>query len=260
MQGVCDVAPRMEHDLCRAEHVQASVGVNGAVGAEGLHHGLLAGFGVVHMVDDDIAGSQHGINVAGAALVMGAEVALVVGPHRTQADPVVLRVDKYRVILGGVVVQHGFQYLVLHLDELEGLVHAFLVLTGHDGHHVAHKAYMAVDEQTVARAGLRVGLACLGVAGCILRDIFPGENRFNVGHLFGNRSVDVLDNGVCVRRAQELDNEAVLRDHIVHIDGLAGDQLHGILFTERLVDGTHSAASFCFFHARKFMMPRSWPS
>ena len=159
-----------------------------------------------------------------------------------------------------MVVQHGLQNLILHLDELEGLVHAFLVLTGHDGHHVAHKAYMAVDEQTVARAGFRVGLARLGVAGRILRHILPGEDSFNAGHLFGNRSVDVLDNGVCVRRAQELDNEAVLRDHIIHIDGLAGDQLHSVLFAEGLIDGVHSAASFCFFQARKFRMPRSWPS
>ena len=72
--------------------------------------------------------------------------------------------------------------------------------------------------------------------------------------------IDRFDDGIGMGGAQQLYDQAVLRDHIVHIDGLAGDQLHGILFTERLVDGTHSAASFCFFHARKFMMPRSWPS
>ena len=59
MQGIGNVAPRMEHDLGGAEHIQAAIGVDGAVGAEGFHHGLLAGFGVVDMVDDHIAGCKH---------------------------------------------------------------------------------------------------------------------------------------------------------------------------------------------------------
>ena len=119
---------------------------------------------------------------------------------------------------------------------------------------------MAVNEQAVTRTGFRIGLASLRVARRILRHILPCKDCLDAGHLFCHSRIDGFDNGICVRRAQQLYDQAVLRDHIVHIDGLAGDQLHGILFTERLVDGTHSAASFCFFHVRKFMMPRSWPS
>ena len=261
MQGIGNVAPRMEHDLGGAEHVQPPISVNGTIGAEGLHHSLLAGLGVIHPVDDHVTASQHSVDISAAALVVGAEVALVVGSHRAQGLPVVLRVHQNRVVLGGVEIHHRLQYLVLHLDELEGLVHALFVLTGHNGHDITHETDVAVDDQSVTGACLREGLACLGVAGRILRHILPGEDGFNAGHLLGHGRVDRPDHGVCMRRAQQLDDQAVLRDHIIHIDRLAGDQLHGVLFAERFVDRVHSAAaSFCFFQSRKFRMPRSWPS
>ena len=250
----------MEHDLRGAEHIQPPIGINGAVGAEGLHHGLLAGFGVVNVVNDYIAGCKHRVDITGSAFIMGAEIAFVVSSHRAQTGPVVLRMHQNGVVLGSVIVQHCFQNLIFHLDELESLIHALFVFTGHNGHHIAHKAHMAVNEQAVTRTGFRIGLASLRVARRILRHILPCKDCLDAGHLFCYSRIDRFDDGICVRRAQQLYNQAVLRDHIVHIDGLAGDQLHGILFTERLVDGTHSAASFCFFHARKFMMPRSWPS
>ena len=261
MQSVGNVAPCMEHDLGRAEYVQTAVGVDGAVSAESLHHGLLAGFGVIHMVDDYIAPGQNGIDIAGTAFVVSAQVPFVIGSHRAQTFPVILRMDEDRVVLGRVVIQHSFQHVILDLDELQRFVYAFFILTGHNGNHIAHKAHMAVNDQPVTGACLREGLACLGVAGRILRHILPGEDGFNAGHLLGHGRVDRPDHGVCMRRAQQLDDQAVLRDHIIHIDRLAGDQLHGVLFAERFVDRVHlAAASFCFFQSRKFRMPRSWPS
>ena len=119
---------------------------------------------------------------------------------------------------------------------------------------------MAVDEQSVTGACLREGLACLGVAGRILRDILPGEDGFNARHLLGHIGVDSLDHGIGVGRPQQLYDEAVLGDHIIHVYRLTGDQLHGVFFAVGFVDDVHSAASFCFFQARKFRMPRSWPS
>ena len=260
MQCVCNITPCMEYDLGGAEHVQASIGVDRAVGAEGLHHSLLTGLGVVHMVDDHIAGCKHCVDITGSAFIMGTEVAFVIGSHRAQTGPVVLRMHQNGVVLGSVIVQHCFQNLIFHLDELEGLIHALFVFAGYDGHHIAHKAHMAVDEQAVMRTGFRIGLACLRVARRILRHILPCKDCFDPGHFFCHSGVDGFDDGICVRRAQQLHSQAVLRDHIIHINRLSGDQLHRILFTEGFIDGTHSAASFCFFHARKFMMPRSWPS
>ena len=260
VQCIGNVAAGVENDLGRTEHIQPPVSINGAIGAEGLHHSLLAGLGVVHMVDDHITSGQHSVNIAAAARIVGAEVALVVGTHGGKAFPVVLRVHKDGVILCGVEIQNSFQHLVVYFDKLERLVHALFIFTGYDSHHISHKADVAVDKQTVVGAGLRVGLAGLCVAAGILRHILPSEDGFDAGHLFGNSGVDAADDGVCMGRAQQLDDQAVLRDDIIHINRLAGDQLHRVFFAERFVDGFHCAPSFCFFHARKFMMPRSWPS
>ena len=260
VQCIGDVAAGMEHDLGRAEHIQPPISINGTIGAEGLHHGLLTGLGVVHMVDDHIAPGQHSVDITVAAFIMCAEVALVVGAHGSKAFPVILRVHKDRIILCGVEIQHGFQHLIIHFNELECLVHALFILTGYDGHHISHKADVAIDEQTVIGTGLRVGLAGLRVTAGILRHILPSEDSLDAGHFFGNSGVDGADDGVCMGRAQQLDDQAVLRDDIIHIDRLAGDQLHRVFFAERFVDGFHCTPSFCFFHARKLIMPRSWPS
>ena len=212
------------------------------------------------MVNDHIAPGQHGVDIAVAACIMGAEVALVVGAHEGKAFPVILRVHKDGVILCGVEIQHGFQHLVVHFDKLERLVHALFIFTGYDSHHISYKADMAVDHQTVIGAGFRVGLTGLRIAAGILRHILPSEDCLDAGHFFCNRSVDGADDGVCMGRAQQLDDQAVLRDDVIHIDRLAGDQLHRVFFAERFVDGFHCTPSFCFFHARKLIMPRSWPS
>ena len=201
MQCIGDVAAGMENDLGRAEHIQPPVSINGAIGAEGFHHGLLAGLGVVHMVDDHIAPGQHSVDITVAAFIMSAEVAFVVGAHGGKAFPVILRVHKDRIILCGVKIQHGFQHLIIYFNELERLVHALFVLTGYDGHHVSHEADVAIDEQTVVGAGFRVGLAGLRVAAGILRHILPSEDSLDAGHFFGNSGVDAADDGVCMGRA-----------------------------------------------------------
>ena len=258
VERVCNDAAGVEDDLCRAQDVQPAIEVDAAIGAEGLHHGLLAGFGMVDMVDDHIAVGQHGVDVAAAALVVGAEVALVIAPHRAEALPVVFRMDEDGVILGGVVVQHRFQHLILDLYHFQRLIDAFIVFACHDGHHIAHKVDVAVDEKAVIGAGLGVSLARLGVAAGILRHVLPGKDGLNARHLLRHSGVDALHDGVGVGRAQELHDEAVGGDEVVHIDGLARHQLHGILLAEGFVDCVHSAASFfAFFHARKFWMPRS---
>ncbi len=53
-------------------------------------------------------------------------------------------------------------------------------------------------------------------------------------------------------RAEQLDDEAVGRNEIVHVNWLACYQLHGIFFAVCFADGFHSAAScFCFFFPGK---------
>ena len=96
--------------------MQAAVGVNLAVGAEGFHHRLLACLRVVHAVDNDIAVREDRINIAVAALVVRAQVAPVVRADRRKALPVVLRMHEHRIVLRGVEIEHRLEHLVLHLD------------------------------------------------------------------------------------------------------------------------------------------------
>ena len=250
----------VENDLGRAEDIQPPVGIYAAVGAEGLHHGLLAGAGVVCMVDDDIAPRQHRLNIARPALIVGAQVALVVGPDRCQRLPVFLRVDKDGVVQCRVVVQHGGQDLIPDLDELHRLIDAFFILAGQNCDNIPRKADMAVDDKPVIGARLRVGLARLGVAAALLVHILPCVDRLDARHQQGTARVDLLHDSVGMGGAQQLYDQAVLRDDIIQVDRLAGHKLHSVLFAHGLVHGFHWATSFPFFHAKKFKMPRSWPS
>ena len=120
--------------------MQAAVGVNLAVGAEGFHHRLLACLRVVHAVDNDIAVREDRIDIAVAALVVRTQVAPVVRADRCKALPVVLRMHEHRIVLRGVEIEHRFEHLVLHLDQLHRLIHTFFVRTGEDGNHIAYKA------------------------------------------------------------------------------------------------------------------------
>ena len=212
------------------------------------------------VVDDDIAPRQHRLNIARPALIVGAQVALVVGPDRCQRLPVFLRVDKDGVVQCRVVVQHSGQDLIPDLDELHRLIDAFFILAGQNCDNIPRKADMAVDDKPVIGARLGVGLARLGVAAALLVHILPCVDRLDARHQQGTARVDLLHDSVGMGGAQQLYDQAVLRDDIIHVDGLAGHKLHSVLFAHGLVHGFHWAASFPFFHAKKFKMPRSWPS
>ena len=258
VQRVGDDAARMEHDLGRAEHVQTAVGVDAAIGSEGLHHGLLAGAGMVNAVDHDVARAEHLVDVAAAALVVRAQIALIIRAHRRKALPVVLGVYEDGVVLGFGEVEKRLEHLVFDLDQPHRLVHALFVLACDNRNDVADKADMAVDDQTVIRTRLGISLACLRVAAAVLRHVLPGEDALHAGYLHGGGGIDALDDGVRMGRAQQLDAQAALRDHVIHVHRLTGDELHRVLFAQRFVYDLHALpSSFCFFHARNARMPRS---
>ena len=159
-------------------------------------------------------------------------------------------------------IEHRLEHLVLHLDQLHRLINAFFVRTGENRHHIAYKAHMAVDNKAVIRTRLRIGLTGLRVAAAVLVYVLHVKMASMPGTFIAAvlGGFDGADDGICMGRAQQLDDQAVLRDDVIHIDRLAGDQLHRVFFAERFVDGFHCTPSFCFFHARKLIMPRSWPS
>ena len=137
-------APRMEHDLGAGQHPQATVAVQRGVGAEGLHHGLIAGGGVVGAIQHDVAVRQHRVHIAVAAHLAGHQIAPVVAAHVAGREPVLLGMHQHRVVLGGVGVQHGGQDFVRYFDEFHRPRGGCAGLGGDDGHRVARKAQMPV--------------------------------------------------------------------------------------------------------------------
>ena len=179
--------------------------------------------------------SQHRLHVSVRGGLAGAEVPLVVGPHRAEGFPVVLGVDENRVVLGGVGVQHRGQDLIIHLHQLHGLGHGLLGLARQNGHCVPHKAEPLVQDQPVVGGGLGVGLARVGVA--VVGYVFIGINGHHPRHLHGQGGVDGADQGVGVGAAQDLDHQAVPGGDVRYKGGLAQEQVHGVLFPGRLADG-----------------------
>ena len=222
----------MEDDLGGGHHVEAAVGIHLRVGAEGLHHGLVAGLGVVHPVHHTGAAGQDLVHIAVGAGLAGAQVAVVVRPHRAQGAPAVLGVDEDGTVQGLVGVQDGLQHLIAHPDQLQSPVHRPLGLPGYDGHRVPHKAHPLVQDQPVVGGGLRVGLPRHGEP--LLGHIPVGEDGRDAGDLHGGAGVDLLNEGVGVGAAQHLDHQAVPGGHVVHIGRLAQQKGHGVLLAHRL--------------------------
>ena len=91
VQSVGNNATAVEHDLGGADDMQATIGIDGAIGAEGLHHILLHGLHTIGAVDYNITGSQHSVHITIADGLGGTEVTLVIGTHRALCFPIVLR-------------------------------------------------------------------------------------------------------------------------------------------------------------------------
>ncbi len=260
VQRVGHDAARVEYDLRGAHNVQPPVGVDRAERAERLHRRLLAGLRVVYAVDDDITVTEHSVNIAPPIFFVRAEIAPVVRADGALCLPVFLRVDEHGVIERGVEIEHRLEHVVLDFYKLHRLIDACLILSGKNGDNIARKADMAVDHKPVKRTRLRRGLPGLRIAPGVLRHVLPRENCLHAGYAHGALGVDLTHDSVCVRRAEELYYEAVFGRDVLGIDRLAGHKLHGVQLSHAMIYGVHSPASFALFHARKFCMPRSWPS
>ena len=211
--------------------MQAPVAVELGVGAEGLHHCLVVGLGVVGAFHNHIAIGQHGLDVA-AFVGRGAhEVARIVAAQIAQHAPVVFGMHEHRVVFGGAEVQNGFEYVVGNLDALERLIGGCFIFGSDDCHHVAYEANVAIDDEAVVGARFGVGLARVRKA--LVRHVFPREYVNHAGDLFRLRGVDSLDDSIGVRASQQLYHERIAHD-IFGIQGLAQQLLHRVFLADRL--------------------------
>ena len=213
--------------------MQAPIAVHLGVRAEGLHHGLVEGLRVVGALQNDIAVGEHRLNVAVGVSGRAHEVALVVSAQVAEHMPVVLGVHEGGIVLGSAKIQHGIEHVVGHLDARKGRLGSLLVFRSDDRHHVAHVAHMAVDDQAVVGACLRVGLP--RVAEALPRHVFPGVHVNHASDLLRLRRVDVLHDGVGMRAPQKLHHKRVGRD-VLGEHRLAQKKLQRVLLADGLAD------------------------
>ena len=246
----------MERDLCGGDDLEPPVCVAAREGAERLHHALLVRLRLVDLVDDHVAGGQLRLHVTVGVLARRAEVSAVVraavGHERV---PVLLRVDEHRVVQRLLRVEHGGQHLIAHADEPHRRQRLLLRLRRDDGDRIAHAAQVPVEDQPIIRAELRVGLP--GEREARLRHIPVRQHAGDARHALCAAHVDLLDHRIGVRAAQQLDDEAVLRRDVRHIDGLAGGQRHGVLLADAHADSLHARTPFSESRYRR--MPRLCP-
>ena len=162
--------------------------------------------------------------------------------------------DQDGVILGLVEVQNGLQHIILDFDQAQGAVNRRGGLARDDGDRIADKTYAAVQDQAVIRRRLRIGLAGHGEP--MLWHVLIGQDTGNARHLLGNVRVDLADERMGMRRAQDFHDQAVCRRDIVGINRLAGGQCMRV----RLA---HARSNIVVLHAlsfsaKYFWMARSW--
>ena len=228
-EGAADGGGHDAHLLVAQVHgggnVLLAVGGGGAGGNEvervvlplGHYHGSLEGHRVLAVVHaggdiDDIVGLGEALfDVAGLKVEV-----LLVGGDVAREDLVELG----GVRLQGVVhVEHGREHLIVHVDELAGLLGDVLGL-GHDqGHGVAHEADVLVQHVGVARRGVAVVDAEVGV------DVRVGDDALHAGHGHGAGVVDAADAREGVGAVQDLTVVHVGRVEVAGVHGLAGEDV-----------------------------------
>ena len=218
-------------------HQPAHVVVHGDVGVDGeLAHALV--------VLGDGADRLHRLttrtrppHLSPEHPVRGGEVALDVAEAEGALQRDVVRPAlgmKHRVAArrdGVLGVDHRGQQLVLHVDEVDGVLGDVAALRHHRGHGLAHVADpirgdAVLGDRRVGEAGQRSGL--LGGLGA-------GHHQHHARQRFGPAGVDALDARVRVRASQHRGVGHVGKDHVVDVLAAPGQQ-------PRVLDALHALA------------------
>ena len=280
----------MERNLGGGNHIQTSERVQERIASKGLHHCLIIGLCVVGTLYHQIAARKGSLHVPFLLAAAGTEISLIVRSYRTESLPVLLRVNQHGIVLRCPKIQHRRQNLVLHLNQLQGLICRRFRFSCHNGGHVSCKPDSSVNNIPVIGAWLRIGLSRLGKAK--LRRILPGQHANHARHLLSLLCVDFLYQRVSVRASQRLHDQAVRGSHIVCVNRTSRHKSHGVLFHSRTGDKAlfsqtlllvlpHSFSKirqsvflfqiYCFLHeasppffvflySSQFLIARIWPA
>ena len=162
---------------------------------------------MIYPVDHIIAGIQYRIDISAPAHFMGAQVPLIVSAHRAEAFPVVLGMDKDRVVFRGAEIQHRLQDFIFYFDQFHRFFHGFFRRPGNDRRRVAHETHPLVKDQPVVRAGLRIGLPCHCKA--LVRTVLIGKDTLDPGNRFCPRGIDLPDQRMGMRAPEHFHDQAV---------------------------------------------------
>ena len=196
---------------------------------------------MIRSLHNEVAVGEHTVQVALLGKISGTEISLIIRADRAERFPALLRVHQDRVVLGSVKIENRLQHLIFDLDDLQSAVNRFLRSAGHNCHRIADKTHMAVENQAVIGAGLRIRLS--GEREALLRNILPGIDRFNARYAHGGVGADLLNHGIGMGTAQKLYDQAVRGSQVIHKDRLTGHQRHGVLLHYGLIHILHTEVS-----------------
>ncbi len=125
-------------------------------------------------------------------------------------------------------VEDGWQRLVLHLDQGQGLLGDGLTLRSDERHPVPYKAHLVVERKGIKGAGDGIGLPGRGVHHA--RDVLPGEHCRHTRQLPGPGRVNALDASVRMRAVEHLGMQHPAHLDICRKSRLALDELNASTF------------------------------
>ena len=190
----------MEYNLCGTENIQSAVGIDGTIRTEGLHHRLLIRNRVIGMLHDGITFCHHTVHIAFFRSRCGTKISLIVRSNRTERSPVIFRMNQDLVVFCHMKIQNSRKDFIFYFDQAHGFFHAGFIFSGNDRHRITYKTHMLIQNQTIVRSCLWIGLSCRSKT--LLRYIFPGINRFNSRYFLRCCFIDFFYDCICMGAAQ----------------------------------------------------------
>ena len=246
----------MERHLRRGNDRQPPVGIQLGAGAEGLHHRLLVRQCAVILLDDDVARGKLRFDIAAFVPALRDQIASVVRAAGNERTPIFLRMNADGIVLRRLCIQNRGQNLIFYANKPNRRFRLFACRRRDNRHRIAHAAQMAVENQPVIRAELRIRLPRLrktNIRHIVIRQRTGDARRFQ-----RTRNVDFLNHRVGMRTAQDDDLQAVFRRNILRIDGLARKQRGGVLLADALSDRPHTRTSPLTTRFKKRRIARFW--
>ena len=181
-------------------------------------------------LDDLVSFGKAGLDVAHLLAVVAGDIALAVGLFAQFAGCALLVQERGTLFHGLQNVDHRRQWLVVDLDQLEGLLGDMRTDGGHGGHGMSLVKDLARGQGVGGDvADIHTRLADVGHAVHGLHQVIGRGHGPHTLQLHRLRRIDILDTGVRMGAAQQLAVEHVSRSYIGAVHGAARDLVLAIV-------------------------------